>query len=89
MLVTSHRKEPPPVYHARLAVELLCMLENCDPEHQDTATMHTTIMLINQVRTSDKERLVRVYGVNFGRFQATLTMWLEVMDELINISELR
>jgi hypothetical protein len=85
MLATSHWEEPPPIYHTHLARKLLYMLENCDPEHQDTATMHTTVMLINRIRTTDKERLMGVYGLNFGQYQTTLTMWLEAMDELIKI----
>jgi hypothetical protein len=85
MLTTSHRDEPPPVQHTRLASELLEMLESCDPEHQDTATMRTTVVLIKQIRKADKERLVGAYGVNSEQYRTTLTMWLEAMDELIRI----
>jgi hypothetical protein len=85
MLATSHWDEPLPVQRPRLALELLEMLESCDPEHQDTATMHTTVVLIKQIRKADKERLVGAYGVNSEQYQTTLTMWLEAIDELIQI----
>jgi hypothetical protein len=61
------------------------MLKSCDPEHQDAAAMYTTVMLINQIRTSDKERLSKAYGTKFDQYQTTLTMWLETMDDLIEI----
>jgi hypothetical protein len=85
MPATGHHDEPTPVHHARLAAELLYILAICDPEHHDLVTMTTAVKHISQIRTADNERLERVYGVNFRQYQTTLTMWLEAMDELIEI----
>jgi hypothetical protein len=85
MLATIQYDETQTTSQTDLASKLLSMLETCDPGHQDTATMHKIVVLIQQIQKADKERLKRAYGVNSEQYRTTLTMWLEAMVELVNI----
>jgi hypothetical protein len=80
----SYYDKPQTISQTRLASELLEMLESCDPGHQDTA-MCKIVVLIKQIRETDKERLEGAYGINSERYRNTLTVWLEAMAKLVNI----
>lgn len=75
--------EDPVVDDDFLVSVLIDLLDLCEPERQDVASMQETVVFFQSMVERDEAKLRDVFGDSFDQYQTTFNKWLECIKAVI------